>query len=846
MTSLYVSPIGNDSNAGTKEAPLATMSGARDALRRLRGGMPSSESYEVIFAPGEYCVNETIRFDMRDSGVGDGRIVYRAQQHRTVRFYGGKRLKGFAPVSDKTILAKLPSEAWGRVLQCDLHANDVDNLGDQLPAYGDFFTPRPWIDVYCNGRRMHLARWPKNEYLRPKSLIEPGELYGKSSILEYDASRHERWQNAEEPWLFGYFRYLWADGTVKIAKIDPQTHTITTDWSYCGGPLGSMDSTGGLPNGGIKYYAFNLLEELSEPGEFFISRKNKMLYFIPPSGVVLDELQVEIAMFDKPVIELYGVSNLAFRDIDFDMARFNAMTLERCDACAVTGCRLTRFGGDAISISGSTNCRIADCELAWLDRGGIIAKGGERETLTHGNLVIENNRIHHFGCVNNTYVPAVDIAGCGNRIAHNLIYHAPSTAIHVSGNEQIIEYNEVHSVVMESDDQGAIDIYGCPSYRGNIFRYNWFHDIGKRKKSLAAAGVNGIRLDDAICGQEVYGNIFERASEGNFGGVQINCGRDNRIHDNLFLDCHYGISTGYCPFNCVWDDLRAGRKKPEHIRNDLYFTRYPELKNVLDPNGKNDLHDNLFAGCGSVFFSALVWENLYDCQNNHEVREIGLNVNQALAMGEERFGFKKIPICEIGAHWHDGCAWDADASSIAEDRPLDWHEMAVMPQIAGEASFDAQWQIFRCAKHDEFVPSTQDLMALPQRLVIDGCQIEATSVNIPDGALNFNDYFQEVGEGRIFWVYSKLTVAQSGKISIGCAFDWWGDVWLDGKKIFTTGTAGNGDTPMNAIAHVFTVDITAGEHWGVSRLKTGRYSGSMALAAGDALRKIAKDALWWK
>ncbi len=33
-------------------------------------------------------------------------------------------------------------------------------------------------------------------------------------------------------------------------------------------------------------------------------------------------------------------------------------------------------------------------------------------------------------------------------------------------------------VVTESDDQGAIDMWGDPTYRGNIFRYNYIHDVG--------------------------------------------------------------------------------------------------------------------------------------------------------------------------------------------------------------------------------------------------------------------------------------------------------------------------------------------------------------------------------
>ncbi len=41
-SALYVSPQGNDSNPGTREKPLSSLEGARDAIRDLRkeGGLP--------------------------------------------------------------------------------------------------------------------------------------------------------------------------------------------------------------------------------------------------------------------------------------------------------------------------------------------------------------------------------------------------------------------------------------------------------------------------------------------------------------------------------------------------------------------------------------------------------------------------------------------------------------------------------------------------------------------------------------------------------------------------------------------------------------------------------------
>ena len=82
-----------------------------------------------------------------------------------------------------------------------------------------------------------------------------------------------------------------------------------------------------------------------------------------------------------------------------------------------------------------------------------------------------------------------------------------------------------------------------PGYRGNVFRYNFWHHIG----SGLSCGQAGIRLDDIICGVLIYGNVFYRCSHGGFGGVQMNGGRDNIVDNNLFVDCKYAVSFSPWP-----------------------------------------------------------------------------------------------------------------------------------------------------------------------------------------------------------------------------------------------------------------------------------------------------------
>ena len=73
VTTLYVSPSGDDSNIGTLDSPLATMDGARKRIATLK----NSGTYinEGIFRGGDYRIKDTIKFTEEDSGTSENPIV---------------------------------------------------------------------------------------------------------------------------------------------------------------------------------------------------------------------------------------------------------------------------------------------------------------------------------------------------------------------------------------------------------------------------------------------------------------------------------------------------------------------------------------------------------------------------------------------------------------------------------------------------------------------------------------------------------------------------------------------------------------------------------------------------
>jgi hypothetical protein len=222
--------------------------------------------------------------------------------------------------------------------------------------------------------------------------------------------------------------------------------------------------------------------------------------------------------------------------------------------------------------------------------------------LKPGGHLVENNHIHHISRIDYTYTPAVWMSGVGNRIAHNLMHDINSSAIRLNGNDHIVEFNEVHNVVLDSDDQGGADMWGDATFRGNIFRYNYWHHIGNwdgRKEELST-GQAGIRLDDAICGVRIHGNIFHRCSSGRhgFGGVQIHGGKENLIDNNIFADCRHAVS--FSPWSEThWRNYVKDPLQSDAIDAELYLERYPALAKLHENLNCNTVTRNLVWKCGS-------------------------------------------------------------------------------------------------------------------------------------------------------------------------------------------------------------------------------------------------------
>jgi hypothetical protein len=424
------------------------------------------------------------------------------------------------------------------------------------------------LELFFNNEPMQLARWP-NEGWALIADVPAGQDGGK---FTYSGDRPTRWTEAKDIWLHGLWTWDWADSYVNVERVDTASKEIVTKEPH--GVYGYTKDR--------RYYALNLLEELDQPGEWYLDRESGILYFWPPSRI--EEGRAFVSLLDRHVV-MEETSRITLEGFTFEVTRSTAVSMKGGDHNSLRDCVIRNTGADAVSVSGGTFNTVSGCEIYNTADQGISISGGDRMTLEPGNHEVVDNRIHHFSRWCKTYRPAVGVSGVGNRVAHNHIHHAPHNAIQLSGNEHTIEYNRVHHVCQETGDVGAFYMGRDWTQRGTKVRFNFFHDIGGfTPEGERFADAMSIYLDDWSSGTIVYGNVCYKGGR----AVLIGGGRDNQVENNIFVDCvpavhvdSRGLGWAANYFNGETTTLED-RMKDVNAMEPPYSERYPELLTLYD------------------------------------------------------------------------------------------------------------------------------------------------------------------------------------------------------------------------------------------------------------------------
>jgi hypothetical protein len=589
-TEFFLSPAGDDANTGTVAKPFATLERARVAVREAKKSGATDSGFTVWLGNGDYPVAKSFELTEVDSGTPAMPVVYRSVETGKARLVGARpvRTADFKPVTDAASLARVVQAARGKVLELDLNA-----LGFKHAArYPDVFNDSGGlVELYVNGRRMPLARFPNSGYMTIKRVFANGggqaergrwgdqnlkQSPSGPGVFEYReefAAEHARWQKSLDHgvWLKGYWRCPWQNEAVRVGEIDPVKRAVTLAKAVPGGIGSKYHRPEG--SGEEKYWLLNLLEAVDRPGEWCVDFKDGKLYIYPPGEFA--SAQVAIADNAGPLVRFLGASHVMLRQLIVEQGIGHVIEIKGGVSNRVVGCTVRNVSRYGVVCDGGVGHEVLSSDLYWLGAGGVWLGGGDEKgspRVPAGHRVI-NNHIHDFGLIERVYAPGVNCgftgggggghhAAVGMLVAHNLIHDTPHAGVLHGSWDCVFEFNEVLEYCRVSNDMGGFYSYDQFTRSGNqTFRYNFIH---------SSADGDGIYFDHDHQDMHVYGNIIALDSKGKRGTAFLykigsqGQGHPQRIecYNNIAINANYGFQFVTTPPSKIENNVTVNCQTP--------------------------------------------------------------------------------------------------------------------------------------------------------------------------------------------------------------------------------------------------------------------------------------------
>lgn len=648
---------GQYSYATGSSGPVKTLNRAAQLASQYTG----VRNVEVQIQQGTYrFLEQSFYLNSSNSGV-EKTITYKPYLNSQVIISGGYTLSPslftLVTAGNTLIYNRLKSSAQGNVYEANISSLGI-SFGITLPdnwngeaVVGDRRLPSI-PELYYNSNKMTLSRWPNkttsvddsanphdydvtahitSNYRQGKITNSAGTVL--NAIFGYEADYTptiDRWgvtgsNPLEGIWLHGFWKYDWTDEVMRVVSIDKANRRIEVAsinanrqpvQYFCGNaPVNPSSPNGnGLPFSSWenssnptlrRWFAFNLLEELDSPGEYYLDRYNKKLYFWPPTpitgtaDIILSSIRLSgdnswipgtptqwaqnrdlhyttpqnTRDANASLFKFFRLKNIIVDGLIFRESCGSMIEMNMCENVTIKNCKIYSPRKNGIVVMGGKNNTIDNCEIYYCGLHSVVLTGGDRQNLIPANNILKNSKIIGSGRNTPSRSAAVRLIGVGNVVQKNIIAECPGAAIVFYGNDHTIEYNNFTNVSSGQDDYGGIYSGGNLSDRGTIIRYNFFNNV----RSLLPGGALTMRVPlanqcmdcyDSCSGFTCYSNVhristaiyIDQFNSGTiidsnvfymsgstksnlFGAIFCNMGVDNTVNNNIFVDVPAGFGT---------------------------------------------------------------------------------------------------------------------------------------------------------------------------------------------------------------------------------------------------------------------------------------------------------------